>query len=249
MISTGNIALDAFSDPALCQLTAQENLGFEELRSTPTIIYLIVPEHQIRYYGFFLKIFYSQLFDFCMEMENPGQPYLPIYFLLDEFGNMPIQDFASKITTLRKRKVSCSIVLQDIEMLTSAYGKSDASVILNGGCSSRIFYPGLSYDMCFEIEKILGKTTVIYKDPTKSQPLDLFDNANSREVPRSLLTADEIRTMQDYEAIYLYSNRDPVMLRTTAFYENSAMIAKSQIPMPDLYFPELAPVEYINLGD
>jgi len=209
MIATAKTALDKFSDPELCYLTADESLHFESLRNEKTIIYFIIPEHEIKYYGFFLSLLYSQIFDFCMKLPNSEKPYLPIYFLLDEFGNMScLPNFSNLITTLRKRNCSCSLVLQDIEQLNNIYGKSEASTIINGGCGSKIFLPGLSLNTCEEVEKILGKKTVFYSEGGNHSIGSDADKVRDLRTGRSLLTSDEIRTMKDNRAIFIHGNEN-----------------------------------------
>lgn len=222
MLSTAKTALGKFSDPEICLLTDSESLNFETLRKEKTILYLIVPEHEVKYYGFFLSLLYTQLFSFCMLNEvKEGEKYLPIFFLLDEFGNTgAIPNFSSLITTLRKRKVSVSIVLQDLEQLVNIYGKSDSSTIINGGCASRLYFPGLSLSTCEELERILGKATLRYMEASTHKIGEESDSARDVTTGRSLMTSDEIRTMNNNQGIFISGNLRPVKLKITPWYKN-----------------------------
>jgi type IV secretory pathway TraG/TraD family ATPase VirD4 len=229
MIATAKTSLDKFSDPGLCELTCEESLNFESMREEKTIIYIIVPEHEVKYYGFFLSLLYTQIFDFCMKLPEENKKYLPIYFLLDEFGNMSsIPSFSNLITTLRKRKCSCSLVLQDIEQLNNIYGKSDASTIVNGGCTSKIFLPGLSLATCEEVERILGKKTILYSEGGTHAIGTDANNVRDMRTGRSLLTSDEIRTMKDNQAIFIHGNKKPILLKTKPYYKNKPLIKKTK---------------------
>jgi type IV secretory pathway TraG/TraD family ATPase VirD4 len=229
-VATAKTSLDKFSDPELCELTAKETLNFETLRTEKTILYLIIPEHEIQYYGFFLSLLYSQIFSMCMELPEIGNQFLPIYFLLDEFGNMgKLPNFSNLITTLRKRKCSCSLVLQDIEQINNIYGKSEASTIVNGGCSSKIFFPGLSLSTCEELERILGKSTVRYMESGTHKIGEESDTARDMAIGRSLLTADEIRTMNDNQAVFIHGNKRPVMLKMTPFFKHRGLLTRTRI--------------------
>ena len=231
-VATAKTSLDKFSDPELCELTAKETLNFETLRTEKTILYLIIPEHEIQYYGFFLSLLYTQIFSMCMELPREGKKYLSIYFLLDEFGNMgKLPNFSNLITTLRKRNCSCSLVLQDIEQINNIYGKSEASTIVNGGCSSKIFFPGLSLNTCEELERILGKSTIRYMEQGAHKLGEESDNARDMTIGRSLLTADEIRTMQDNQAIFITGNKRPVMLKMKPYFKNRSLFAKTKIKL------------------
>lgn len=219
ILSGAKTALGKFADPALCELTDTETLHFEDLRRRKTIIYITVPEHRIGYYQFFLTLLYTQVLSFCMEQPAPGEPYLPIYFFLDEFGNSGrIPGFSTIATSIRKRQCSISIVLQDIAQVEHVYGRSDASTILNGATSSRIFMPGLSLATCLEVERMLGRQTI---------QLD-----EHHEAGRALLTADEVRTLRDDEALYLYANKRPIRLRMKPYYRIRRLRRRAAVPPP-----------------
>lgn len=248
-VATAKTSLDKFSDPELCELTAKETLNFETLRTEKTVLYLIIPEHEIQYYGFFLSLLYSQIFSMCMDLPKDDKPYLPIYFLLDEFGNMgKLPSFSNIITTLRKRKCSCSLVLQDIEQINNIYGKSEASTIVNGGCSSKIFFPGLSLQTCEELERTLGKATIRYMESGTHKIGEETDTARDMTVGRSLLTADEIRTMNDNQAVFITGNKRPVMLKMKPYYRNRTLIARTRLKTKERTLEEIElKLDYLSL--
>ncbi|MBN4056106.1 type IV secretory system conjugative DNA transfer family protein [Rhodothermus sp. AH-315-K08] len=245
-VATAKNALEAFANPKICALTATETLHFESLRDEKTAIFIHVPEHQIHHYSFFLNLLYTQIFAFCMRMPGPKEE--SIFFLLDEFGNMGrFPDFSQLMTTLRKRRCSVSVVLQDVSQLVKVYGHDDANTILDGACASRIFLPGLSHRTCRELEDILGKMTVRHTEEA-SHPLDTDPTKfREREVGRSLLTADEIRTMKDHQAIYLYRNKRPARLHLKPFHRNWRLRRQAGIPAPNLATRDIRPTEYIKL--
>lgn len=193
------------------------------MRQTKTALFIIVPENETRRFKFLISILYTQLFDYCNQLPQGNNPYLPIFFFLDEFGNAgKLPGFSSLITTLRKRKVSLSLILQDVEQLTHVYGRADASVILNGGCASRIFYPGLSYPTCQELSNILGNQTVIMRESGFEKGNNL-SSSRDREVARPLLAPDEIRTLKPNKAILIHANELPVMLKTRPWFKSRRM--------------------------
>ena len=206
-IATTKNALEIFSNNDVCKLTEIDNIKFEDLKyqnKRPVVIFLIIPEHEIKYYSFLLNLFYMQIFNFCAEIQNTK----PLYFLLDEFGNMgALPNFDTIITTLRKRNCSISIILQDIKQLRTVYGRDKADVIF-GNCASKIFFSGLDLEMCETIEKMLGKQTIKQKAP---------DSTKKSLYSRSLMTADEIRRLDQSKIIYFFANEKPFLLDTYYF--------------------------------
>lgn len=234
MVSGAKTALSPFADPALSRLTARETLHFESLRDERTALFVCVPEHEIQHYAPLLTLLYTQIFSYCMGQAS-GEPHLPIYFLLEEAGNIGrIPNFATLMTTLRKRQCSVSIVLQDVEQLTHTYGREAARTILNGGCASRLYLPGLSPEESLGVEQSLGETTIHVKEPVPHEPYETPDRMRERKTGRSLMTADEVRTMDDNEGLYLYGNKRPVKLHTTPFYQNARLRHRADVSAPPL---------------
>ncbi|MEM6269146.1 MAG: type IV secretory system conjugative DNA transfer family protein [Bacteroidota bacterium] len=221
-LSTARNALDKVSDPRIAKLTSMESLHFEEIRQQPTVIYLIMPEHKVSYYSFLLQLFFSQLMESLMQHPVPSQPFLPVYLLLDEFGNMgKFPDFSAVLTTLRKYQVSCTMILQSTRQLINTYGEADAGTILEGGAASKVFFPALGIKTTEELERVLGKQTLWYVEPGM--------NRSEREIARSLLTSDEIRRMRDDQALFLHTNKRPVRLSMTPYYKDGQMRSRSEM--------------------
>jgi type IV secretion system protein VirD4 len=204
-ITTAKNALEIFTDPNICELTKKDTIKFEDIKTEtkrPVVIFLIVPEHEIQYYSFLLNLFYTQIFNFCAFTSADTKP---VFFLLDEFGNMGrLPNFETIITILRKRKCSISIILQDIKQLNAIYGQNNAEVIF-GNCASKIFFSGLDLPMCQKIQEMLGKETVEHKDG---------DTGKRSLHGRYLMTADEIRRLPRSKIIYIFSNERPFLLPT-----------------------------------
>ena len=214
IVATAKAALHKFGDPDIETLTKTNTIVLESLRQQPTAIFLMIPDKDASGLVFLLTIFYAQLFSFCMS-PSTGSNYLPIYLLLDEFGNLgKIPNFSMAITTLRKWKVSVTLLLQDLQQIAKTYGKEDLSIIVNGGCTSRLFFPGLSVETCELVERMLGKKTVIHRrhDPAKWELVGQRDDFS--EIGRSLMTATEINQLKDHQALFFHSNKRPVLLKT-----------------------------------
>lgn len=206
VLSTIKTALAKMSDPHIAHITAQETLFFESLRKEKTVLFLIVPEQDMKFYSFLLTLFYTDLFSFAMALPKAGKPYLPIFFFLDEFAALnKIPSFPVLINTLRKRNCSVSIILQEMRQLTSIYGPNDAAAIAFGGCSNHIYFPGLSLDTCSQLEKILGSTF------TKTEQ-------SKTPIKKPLMSADQIRTMHK-KALFISSNKRPIKIKIRPWFK------------------------------
>ena len=192
-LSTCKTILEPFTDPALAELTRTETLHFPTLRQQKTLLFIIVPEHEISLSTnrFLLSMLYSQLFAFAMQAPRPSD--LPIFFLMDEAGHYAVPQLATIMTTCRKKRVSITLCLQDLQQLTTCYGNAEASTILNGGAQSKLFLPGLSLKTSEEIERLLGKKTVKTQQTGMRRVGGETPMIRDLEQGRSLLTAEEVR--------------------------------------------------------
>ena len=69
ILSSARAALDLWSDPDIIKLTATNTIDLEALRKEKTIIYVIVPEHLVKYFSIIINLFYSACFEYCLQSE------------------------------------------------------------------------------------------------------------------------------------------------------------------------------------
>ncbi len=210
-ITMGRNALRAVNNPDIAALLSRDEIDFHALRRRKTVLYLIVPETDAEFYSFILNLFYTQFFASQKKLEytNSG---LPIYVLYDEFGHSMIPNFDTVATTIRKYRVSLSIILQDFGQLRERYGDQAAKTILSGGMRTKLFYSGLDTETSRMVEEMLGRVKFDYKTGGHS---------SSRE--ENLMNADRIRRMSADQALCITANQEPVILETLPSYQNSGL--------------------------
>lgn len=235
-ISVAINSLDTLNDPNIASITSINDINFADLRKRKTALYIIVPQEKLQFYSFILNLFYTQLFNYCLGGLEKNRS-LPIYFLLDEFGHLAIPNFSTIITTIRKYKVSISVILQSISQLETRYGKAEANTIFNGGLASKIFYSGGDLETVSMLEKILGKV----KYSTKT----LSGDVSRRE--ENLMNADRIRTLEDNEAIYLFANKEPVLMKVEPYYRIGRFKSRSKMKPFNLKRASRQEIQYVNL--
>jgi type IV secretory pathway TraG/TraD family ATPase VirD4 len=219
-ISTANIALSPIGiNDNLEKLTYSNSIDFKKLRKEKSVVYIKIKEQDQEQYSFLLNLFYTQLFSEMMT-KIPSEKDLDLFCLLDEFGNMQIPSFSKTITTIRKYRVSLSIILQNINQLISQYSKNEAKTILDGGIANKLIYSGVDLDLGTELEKMFG-----YKETLKKQ-------ADGREYyeKEPVMNLSEIRTMKDNEALFVYANKKPLRLTTKPYYKDMMYNSFSKLP-------------------
>jgi type IV secretory pathway TraG/TraD family ATPase VirD4 len=227
-ISSARAALDLWSDADVKRLTGRNTVDIGGLREQPTVIYLIVPEHKISYFAVILNLFYTACFEHCLQHWNRDnradrKRLLPVYFFLDEFGNLgKINNFRSMITTLRKRECSLSLILQEKAQLNALYEK-DAQTIFGGGCGHKLFFTGLDTETCRYLETTLGQQTECDVDRDGAE-------REERKVGAPLMRHDEIRMLSARKAILVSGGKRPVLFKMPPYYRVSALRKKTALP-------------------
>ena len=152
-VSTALNSLAIVGSDVISKITASNEIDFNEIRTQKTIVYLMIPQHELTTYSFLLNLFYTRFFKTCYT--NKQHNTLPVYCLLDEAGHTQIPHLATIITTIRKYKVSISLILQSLSQLKTAYGEAGSRTILEGGVASKIFYGGCDHETCETLSRIL----------------------------------------------------------------------------------------------
>jgi type IV secretion system protein VirD4 len=237
ILSTAKTSLKFMADPELAELTATSSFSFESLRQEKTALFLIFPQARLSYYSFFLNLFYTQLFQYCLDDGAYRRGALPVYFLLDEFGHLAIPGFGSIITTTRQRRIAIAIILQSLSQLESRYGKQEAHTIINGGIASKIFYSGLDHETTRMLEAMLGTA--------RREVRDSENRLHIKDDP--ILTAAEIRTMKDTEVIGFFANKRPAKFEIVRYFENPRMRGRVDKATPDLGRQGMTGVRLVSL--
>ena len=203
-------SLKSLSNQNVAKLTAKSDLNLEDIRHERTVIYLITPAQHAEYYSFLTSLFFRSVFNACTRT-LPDKKTLPVYILYDEFGHSSIPNFVSTANTIRAYKVSLSIILQSISQLNARYGKDYADSI-QGGFNTYLTYAGADPQTASFFENIIGKV----RERQKKE----FDDPTDQYREYNLLNASEVRTISSNETLIVSSNRQPVRLKTTPYFEN-----------------------------
>jgi len=238
-VSTANTALNPIGiNDNLEKLTLNHSINFKKFREEKSVLYIKIPTQKQDQYSFLLNLFYRQFFDSMME-KLPTKKDLPIFCLLDEFGNMNIPNFSNTITTIRKYKVSISIVLQDYSQLEHKYGRNESHTIINGGIAGKLFYGGADLQITSMLTQMLGTKYV--------NQVDELGNLHHTKEP--VLSNAEIRTMKDNEALFIFSNKLPIKMKIKPYYED--YLLRNQTEMKPYKSPSSQVsnnVEYLDLA-
>ena len=219
ILSTLQSKLGKFDSKEIAELTSTDTINFDEIGTEKTAVYVISSDTHTAY-DFLLTIFFSQmiqqLYDFADN--NGGKLQMPTYFILDEFANIgKIPDFDKKISTSRSRKISFSVILQNLDQLEAIYEKSYETII--GNCDTHIFLGSNSQKTVEYFSKALGEKTISHKSNSINRDKQYHKTgfSNSDQImARALMTPDELRRMDNDLCIIFEKGLKPI--KANKFY-------------------------------
>ncbi len=231
ILSSLQSKLGKFDSKEIAELTSTDTIDFEEIGNKKTAVYVISSDTHTAY-DFLLTIFFSQmiqqLYDYADQ--NGGQLKEQTFFILDEFANIgKIPDFDKKISTSRSRKISFSVILQNIDQLEAVYEKSYETIM--GNCDTHVFLGSNSYKTVEYFSKALGEKTIgrdsisVNKD---RQNWMTGKSVSDQVMARALMTPDELRRMDNDDCIIYEKGIKPVKAKKFYYFKHS--MAKKMKP-------------------
>ena len=226
ILSTLQSKLGKFDSKEIAEVTSTDTINFEEIGSKKTAVYVISSDTHTAY-DFLLTIFFSQmiqqLYDYADQ--NGGQLKVPTYFILDEFANIgKVPDFDKKISTSRSRKISFSVILQNLDQLEAVYEKSYETII--GNCDTHVFLGSNSYKTVEYFSKALGEKTIERDSISINRDRQYFKTGQSTSdqvMARALMTPDELRRMDNDLCIIFEKGIKPVKANKFYYFKHKKM--------------------------
>ena len=230
ILSTLQSKLGKFDTKEIAELTSTNTFDFTEIGRKKTAVYVISPDTHTAY-DFLLTIFFAQmiqqLYDFA-DLSPKGKLPVPTYFILDEFANIgKIPDFDKKISTSRSRKISFSVILQNLDQLEGIYEKSYETII--GNCDTHLFLGSNSQKTVEYFSKALGEKTISRDNITinkDNQGAKQGKSLSDQIMARALLTPDELRRFDNDYCIIYEKGLKPVKAKKFWYYKKPAIVNK-----------------------
>ena len=234
ILSSLQSKLGKFDSREIAELTSTDTINFEEIGSKKTAVYVISSDTHTAY-DFLLTIFFSQLiqqlYDFADK--NGGALKVPTYFILDEFANIgKIPDFDKKISTSRSRKISFSVILQNLDQLEAVYKGSHETII--GNCDTHLFLGSNSQKTVEYFSKALGEKTISRESISINRGKDRVKQGYSESdqiMARALLTPDELRRFDNDYCIIYEKGLKPVKAHKYYYFEYPSVKYAKQYPI------------------
>lgn len=202
--------LAPFDIPRIREITSYDEMGLDTIGEERTALFVIISDTDSTF-NFLVSIMYAQLFDLlCDKALKVYKGELPIHvrFILDEFANIgKIPDFQKKISVIRSRNISASIILQSKSQLKAIY-KDDMTTIIDN-CDSYLFLGGSGKETLKDLEEMLGKETIDTMSTSTTKGTNESHSVNYNITGHTLKSQDEIFVMPRTKCILMLSGVNP----------------------------------------
>ena len=189
--------LTMFNDSGICALTSASDFIPENLADRPTALFLKIPDEKDTRYNLaaiFMLSIYKALIKIASSYEDLSLPR-NVYYILDEFANMPkIDKFDKMITVGRSRKIWFNMIIQSYAQLNNVYGDKVADIV-KGNCGIKMFIGSNDMGTCKEYSELCGNITVATNSTSGSVNKTSDVNLSTQLQVRPLIYPSELQRL------------------------------------------------------
>ena len=207
------VRLASFTLPEIQRITASDDMELGKLGERKQAIFCIIPDSNDASLNFLVGMLYTQAFQelyYQADKIHQGALPVPVRLMFDEFANVALPDgYARLQATMRSRNIMSTIILQNISQLKALF-KDDWEGII-GNADSFIYLGGNEQSTHKYISELLGKETIDTKTSSQSKGRNGSFSQNFQQAGRELMTPDEVRRLDNKNAIILIRGEKPVI--------------------------------------
>ena len=206
------VRLAAFNLPEIAKMTSYDNLELGSLGEKKRAIFCVIPDND-NSFNYLVGMLYTQAFQelyFKADHEHGGELPTPVHFVMDEFANVALPDnFERLLATMRSRRISVSIIIQNMAQLKALFKDSWESLV--GNCDTMLYLGGNEQSTHEYISKMLGKETIDTRTRGITKGQHGSSNTNYQNTGRELLTLYEVRLVDNSNALVFIRGEKPIM--------------------------------------
>ena len=206
------VRLAAFNLPEIAKMTSYDNLDIGSLGEKKKAIFCVIPDND-NSFNYLVGMLYTQAFQelyYRADHKHGGELPIPVHFVMDEFANVALPDnFERVLATMRSRRISVSIIIQNMAQLKALFKDSWESVV--GNCDTFLYLGGNEQSTHEYISKMLGKETIDTRTRGITKGRNGSSNTNYQNAGRELLTLDEVRLLDNSNALIFIRGEKPIM--------------------------------------
>lgn len=206
------VRLAAFNLPEIAKMTSYDNLDIGTLGERKQAIFCVIPDND-NSFNYLVGMLYTQAFQalyFNADNNHGGELPIPVHIVMDEFANVALPDnFERILATMRSRRISVSIIIQNMAQLKALF--KDSWENITGNCDTLLYLGGNEQSTHEYISKMLGKETIDTRTRGITKGQHGSSNTNYQNAGRELLTLDEVRLLDNSNALIFIRGERPLI--------------------------------------
>ena len=219
IIISANSRLAKLENKQVLRLLSKDDLNLAELGTgvsndghTKTALFCVIPDSD-KSYNFIIGMLYTQIFQelyYQADFNYGGRLPIHVTFMLDEFANVALpDDYCSLLSTMRSREISSVIIIQNLAQIKALF--KDTWETIPGNCDTLVYLGGNEQSTHEYVSKLLGKATIDKKSTGESRGRQGSSSRNFDVLGREIMTADEVRKMDNSKCLIFIRGLDPVL--------------------------------------
>jgi type IV secretion system protein VirD4 len=213
---------------------------------TPITVYLRLPEAELLALAPVVRLVFQTLIHDLQTTydKRPGRTATekgcyPVLLLLDEAGRVAIPKLYEYATTVVGRQISLWVAIQSIKQLDAIYGEANAETLLDN-MDTQLFYRQRRATAKY-LEEELGRKSEYSRSHSTRDGTHETQGISEQGV--ALMTANEIKQMQDFDIIVFHHNLPPFRARRMNWLEHPVLRQRQAKEPPKLSpLPPLTPI-------
>ena len=196
-LSTCFDKLSIFSDMSLCALTSENEIEFGSMGDRPIALFLQIPDEKETRHTLASLLILQAYKELVRKANSTSLLTLnrPVYFILDEFGNLPqIHKLEQMITVGRSRNIWMNLVVQSYSQLAKVYDEKSADII-KSNCNIQVFIGTTDLRTIEDFSKRCGNYSIIQRSVGYNSIKADDINSNKSIKERPLIYPTELQTL------------------------------------------------------
>ena len=202
--------LEKFNLDSLAGITQCDEMDLGQIGEKKTAVFAVIPDNDSSF-NFIVGMLYTQLFQqlyYQADSVHGGRLPVHVHFVMDEFANVALPDeFDKRLSTMRSREISVSIIIQNLAQLKALFEKQWESIV--GNCDEFLYLGGNEQSTHEYVSKLLGKETIDTNTYGRSRGRNGSYSTNYQLAGRELMTPDEVRMLDNRYALLFYAESAP----------------------------------------
>ena len=197
------VRLAAFNLPEIARITNGDTLDLGSLGDRKRAVFCCIPDNDTSF-NYIVGMLYTQAFQslyYTADKEHGGRLPVHVRCIFDEFANVALPDDYERVLA------TCRI--QNMAQLKAMF--KDSWENITGNCDTFLYLGGNEQGTFKYVSELLGKETIDTRTRSQSRGRNGSSSTNYQQSGRELLTPDEVRTLDNRNAILLIRGEAPVI--------------------------------------